>query len=208
MNSRGITRALAYLAAAIIGIALGVASALYLSGLWTTRQPMDFGNVRVDGWVSDFAVGSDQANPYVRARIARHGLLAMAQSEAVYFVRANDDEGRRLSEDCTYQISGGAMPADWWSITLYQTSNSMLPVNTDAALSIDATNIQRDAEDWRATISNTRPEDTPNWLSSRNSGEFDLLLRLYVPGEALLSDPEATLVPPSVERLGCKGEAA
>ena len=94
-----IIRPLSYIFAAIMGIGIGIASALYLSGLWTNKQPMEFGGVNVNGWVSDFAVGSEQASPYVRARIARHGLLALAQSEAVYFVRSFDDDGQALIEN-------------------------------------------------------------------------------------------------------------
>ncbi|MEL6738752.1 MAG: DUF1214 domain-containing protein [Pseudomonadota bacterium] len=201
-----IMRGTVYLVAGVAGIAIGVASALYLSGLWSTKKPMEFGDVNVAGWVSDFAVGSEQASPYVRARVARHGLLALANTEAVYFVRAKDDEGARLREDCDYRLSGGAMPAKWWSITLYQTQSSMLPMNEDEALSVDATSIVAVGDRWEALIAPERPEDTPNWISSQNSDRFDLLLRLYVPQEALLTDPEATLTPPSIQRLGCRGE--
>jgi len=122
-------RVLTYSAAAVLGVAAGVASALLMSGLWSSKRPMDFSNIRVDGWVSDFTVGSDKASPYVRARVARHGLLALAKSEAVYFMRNADEEGRPFLEECDYRIAGGAMPAEWWSITLYQTQDSMLPTN-------------------------------------------------------------------------------
>lgn len=201
-----IARALIYLVTGIAGLGVGVASALYLSGLWSTKQPMEFGDVNVAGWVSDFAVGSEQASPYVRARVARHGLLALANTEAVYFVRGKDDSGERLREDCDYRLSGGAMPVKWWSITLYQTSNSMLPLNEGEALSVDATSIVTDGDTWEARIAPNRPEDTPNWISSRNADRFDLLLRLYVPQEALLTDPQGALSPPSIERLRCTGE--
>ena len=205
-------RSLLFLTMAIIGVALGVASALLMSGLWSTKKPMEFGNIRIEGWVSDFAVGSDEASPYVRARVARHGLLALAKSEAVYFVRGADDEGRRLSADCDYRISGEDMPAQWWSITLYNTADSMLPINEDEALSVDATSIVREGESesgpWEARIAAERPGDTLNWISSRNSQGFDVLLRLYVPDDALLSDPETTLPPPSITRLSCTGDAA
>ena len=201
-----IARALIYLFAGIAGLGVGGGSALYLSGLWSTKQPMEFGDVNVAGWVSDFAVGSEQASPYVRARVARHGLLALANTEAVYFVRGKDDDGERLREDCDYRLSGSALPAQWWSITLYQTQNSMLPMNDDDALSVDATSIEAEGNTWEALIAPDRPADTPNWISSRNADRFDLLLRLYVPQEALLVDPQGALSPPSVERLRCTGE--
>ena len=192
----------------MLGVAAGVVSALVMSGLWSGKQPMEFSDVNVDGWVSDFAVGSDQASPYVRARVARHGLLALAKSEAVYFMRNADNAGRPLSEDCDYQISGGKLPAGWWSITLYQTSDSKLPDNDDAALSIDATSVIAESGAWSTLVAPQRPDGTANWISSRNSEDFDLLLRLYVPDQALLDSPESALSPPTIERLSCKGEAA
>ncbi len=35
--------------------------------------------VDMEGWHSDYDVGSRAADPYTRARIARHGLLALAK---------------------------------------------------------------------------------------------------------------------------------
>lgn len=201
-----------YLGSILIGLVIGVGSALLMSGLWSTKKPMEFGQINVGGWVSDFAVGSQEASPYVRARVARHGLLALAKSEAVYFVRGQDDQGNRLTSDCTYRLSGGDMPARWWSVTLYQTSDSMLPMNEDKALSIDATKIVRASEEgemnWDAIIAPLRPGTASNWISSNGAQEFDLLLRLYEPDEALLMKPEETLPPPSIERIECKGDAA
>ncbi|MEM1194558.1 MAG: DUF1214 domain-containing protein [Pseudomonadota bacterium] len=212
MAAEMIARVFIYLMAGVIGIAAGVSSALYLSGLWSTKKPMEFGNINVGGWVSDFAVGSKQASPYVRARVARHGLLALANTEAVYFVRGADDAGERLVENCDYQLTGGALPAGWWSITLYQTSDSKLPMNDDDALSVDATSVVLDGEEgseaWRIRISPERAFDEPNWISSREAERFDLLLRLYVPEAGLLTDPEGTLAPPSIERLGCTEDSA
>lgn len=196
-------RFLAYLLAVVAGSAIGIGSALAMAGLWPGKQTLAFGNVDVDGWHSDFAIGSAAADPYVRARVARHGLLALARSEAVYFTRARDDAGRPLSEDCRYRLTGGAMPAGWWSVTLYD-GRSMLPANTDDALSIDAGRVGEGR--WEAVIAPQRPDDAGHWISSRGAGRFDLTLRLYLPDPALLDAPAQVLVPPRIERLGCDGE--
>ncbi|MEO0691102.1 MAG: DUF1214 domain-containing protein [Pseudomonadota bacterium] len=190
----------------IPGAALGVASALYLAGLWPGMKPLDFGNVEVDGWRSDFAIGSKAADPYTRARVARHGLLALAKSEAVYFTRTTDADGEPLREECDYSLSGAAMPAQWWSITLYN-AESYLPDNSDDALSVDATSVSGETEEWAAIISSNQPKPGINWLSSRKAGKFDLTLRLYVPSEALFDEPAAVFSPPMVERLSCEGGA-
>lgn len=193
-------RFLAYLLAVVAGSAIGLGSALWAAGLLPGANTMAFGNVDVRGWRSDFAIGSKAADAYTRARVARHGLLALARSEAVYFTRTADDDGAPLREACAYRLSGGAMPAGWWSVTLYDAA-SMLPANTDGALSIDASRAGTGA--WEAVIAAQRPEGTDHWISSRKAGTFDLTLRLYMPELAVIATPMTALVPPRIERLGC-----
>ncbi|MEE4206316.1 MAG: DUF1214 domain-containing protein [Erythrobacter sp.] len=198
----------------VLGLALGIGSALYMAGLWPGTKPLEFGEVEVDGWRSDFAIGSKAADPYTRARVARHGLLALAKSEAVYFTKATDDEGRPLTENCRYRITTGAMPAGWWSVTLY-TADSMLPMNTDDALSINAgqDTVRRVGDEIMgqgvSAIIAPRPPEKPGlWISSRDAGNFDLILRLYMPDEELLADPQSTLAAPTIERLSCEGDGS
>lgn len=204
-------RVLAYLGAIVAGAVLGVGSALGMAGLLPWANPLAFGDVDVGGWRSDFAIGSKTADAYTRARVARHGLLALAKSEAVYFTRNADDAGEPLREACTYRLTTGAMPAGWWSITLYN-AQSMLPDNDDRALSINAgqdfaaqVGDEVIGQGVTAIIAPQRPEGGGLWLSSRNAGTFDLTLRLYMPSEALLADPATALVPPRIARLSCRG---
>ena len=195
--------ALFALAFAIVGAVVGGTSALLMSGLGPGGGPADHFDISVNGWASDWSIGDASASPYVRARIARHGLLALTKSEAVYFTRATDDDGRPLKEECDYILSGGRQAASWWSITLYDAA-SRLPLNDDAALSVDMTSVD-DAENWSVIISARAPDDGLDWISSRNAGEFDLTLRLYEPAEDLLTAPEEHLKPPKIERVSCAG---
>jgi len=197
-------RAFVYIAAAVAGCALGLGSALWMAGLWPPRGNMAFGNVDVGGWRSDFAIGSKSADPYTRARVARHGLLALAKSEVVYLTRSADDSGAPLREACTYRLSGGAMPAGWWSVTLYD-GQSMLPANTDGALSLDAERAGKGG--WSAIIGPKRPAQGEAWISSKGAGQFDLTLRLYMPVARMLATPNAALDPPRIARLSCEGAA-
>jgi len=183
----------------VLGGACGLGAALAAAGIAGPGAGLG-GQIEASGWTSDWTIGSEAANPWTRARVARHGLLALTKEEAVYFTRTTDDAGERLSEACAYRVSGGAMPAQWWSITLYN-SESFLPDNTDNALSYDLTDTAGTA-DWSFTISQA-PGAEGGWVSSRAAGAFDLTLRLYKPSPELLADPETVLVPPRVEKLGC-----
>lgn len=190
----------------VIGSALGLLSALWFSGLVDLGPLRRLKGVDIAGWRTDLAIGSSSANPYVRAGVARRGLLALSKSEAIYFTRNVDDAGERLHEGCQYQLSGSAFPAHWWSITLYD-ANSRLPDNTDDALSVDATKVGP-TEQWSAIIAPLKPDGEEHWISSRNAGQFDLTLRIYRPSSGLLSSIEKALDPPSIAKLTCTGKGA
>ncbi len=183
----------------LVGIGCGAVSALWQGGM--IRGGPTIGNaVNVGGWQSDWSIGSKQANPYVRARVARHGLMGLSRDEAVYFIKNFDDRGERLTEACIYHVYGRAMPARWWSLTLYD-SDAYLPRNRDRALSFDATKADGD---WIFQISPTPPEDSEMaWVSSKNAGQFDLTLRLYTPTGDLLNKPREALRTPTIAHQSC-----
>lgn len=192
---------------AVLGVLVGALTALWFGGL-IPGGPRIGNAIEIDNWRSDWSIGSESADSYVRARVARNGLMGLRKEEAVYFLTTEDVDGNRLSDACTYRISGGALPARWWSITLYDADNR-LPMNVDGRLSFDQTQAEDIFEDasraWEVQVSATPPEEIgmPG-ISSREGGEFDLTLRLYQPSDALLANPEATLVPPQIERLTCQ----
>ena len=158
--------------------------------------------ITIEGWTSNWDIGSSQANPYLRTYVAVYGLLALSKEEAVYFNRSTDDAGDPLSEACDYAVTGTDLPAAWWSLTLYD-KRGYLPENTDQALSFDAT--QAGQGGWRVLLSATRPAEAAHWISSHKSETFDLTLRLYKPSEALLAQPSVHLRPPSITKLQCTG---
>ena len=192
--------------AVIFGANFGALTALWFGGM-ISGGPSIGKAIDINDWQSDWSIGSENANPYVRARVARNGLLGLTKEEAVYFLKTVDEEGEPLNEACTYRVSGGALPAGWWSITLYD-SESRLPMNEDSHLSFDQTQAQRsgngDDTDWSFQISANAPESGTAWVSSKAAGAFDLTLRLYQPDQALLDDPVTALTPPTIERLSCE----
>lgn len=191
--------------AVIFGANFGALSALWLGGM-ISGGPTIGNAIDVDGWRSDWSIGSESADPYVRARVARNGLMGLRKEEAVYFLKTEDDAGEPLSEACTYRVSGGAMPAAWWSITLYDPDNR-LPMNEDGHLSFDQTQAEQigegDVGAWAFQVTADAPDDGSAWVSSKAGDTFDLTLRLYQPEARLLEDPTISLPAPRIERLSC-----
>lgn len=184
----------------LVGAALGVGSALAVSG-----GALGTGKIAVGLWSSDPSIGAKAANPWLRARIARVGLLALTKTETLYFDRTLDESGAPLREACNYRVTGGAIPTRWWSLTIYD-SAGYLPRNEDKASSIDATRaLQGGQTSWSGVIGDVAPQGSNLWLSSKAAGDFAITLRLYNPS-TIDPDALAKLDFPKIERLNCRGD--
>lgn len=183
----------------LAGLIVGAAS-----GWYTLQHGMVQGET-YSGWRGSKVTGSVDADPWTRARVAVSGLLALNKSQAIYFSRNIDDSGARLREDCRYRVSGGALPARWWSITVYAADN-YLPLNDDDALSFDQTEAQPAGKvEWTGILSPKRPEGEP-WASTNKAGNYDITLRLYQPTPQAQQDYGAIPMP-KVTKLDCGGAA-
>jgi hypothetical protein len=185
-------------AVVIAGLLAGAAS-----GWFWLRQGMTQGQ-DYGGWRGSMVTGSANADPWTRARVAVSGLLALTKDQAIYFNRKTDDSGARLRANCRYMVSGGNLPGQWWSITVYAADN-YLPLNTDDALSFDATEVVPDAAGrWSGTLAPARPLSGA-WASTRNAGQFDITLRIYQPSKQAQADFGAIPMP-EVRKLDCGGQ--
>tara|TARA_R110000868_G_scaffold56073_1_gene173887 strand:+ start:21834 stop:22421 length:588 start_codon:yes stop_codon:yes gene_type:complete len=193
----------------LIKAGLAVLSGLICGGstaAWLVFGPMEMGGMAVGPWKTNLLIGDTNADPMIRAVVARRGLMALNRSETVYFDATTDDAGRRLREDCLYRVSFAREPdARWWSMTLYAEDN-FLAVNGDNTHSVTADHAAASAEDPMAVlIAASRPDLPSYWLSSRNSGAFALTLRLYQASAAITADPAVAGLP-TIERLSCEGQ--
>lgn len=174
------------LATVVGGVMLGLALA------WASLRAGS-GMVRNGPWQTDLATGSTAAGPITRARIAIGGLLALRNTEAIYFFAETDDEGRPLDGRCDYRVEGRDPNSAWWSVTLYDATGYLLP-NSANRWSVSRSTVGR-GEDGRFSVRVSPRGEGPDWLPSPESGPFNLTLRCYEPGDALRSDPGAADLP-------------
>jgi hypothetical protein len=187
---------LSIIVAAVLGLVVGAGA-----GLATLAQARTMGATAAGAWTTNLYTGAPAADPFTRAIVARVGLLALNKSETVYYTRTVDDSGAALDAACAYEVSGTPPPARWWSITIYAADN-YLPVNSDAAFSVDATTIKTEPDaTFRTRVAQTR-DGAGNWISSRNAGRFDLMLRLYNPDPALSANLAKAKLP-AIRKLSC-----
>lgn len=193
-------RWLRIVAAIVVGLLLGVGSAL-----WVLGNGELLGDFEKDHWFGNDSAGSIAADPYTRGIVASIGLLALNKSETIYFHRYEDEHGRQLREGCVYELRGAALPTRWWSITVYA-ADHFLPVNEHRAFSIDASQIAADADgSWTARIAADR-DAAANWISNTAAGDFSLALRMYNP-EAIALDDAASIPFPTLATISCDGAA-
>lgn len=186
---------LVWVAVALVGVLAGAGSAwLVLSGAVRGSEQ------RVGPWSTALDRGGEDAGFYLQAVTAVQVLLALSKEEAVYFVATEDDNGDRLSRECDYRLSGGGLPAAWWSLTLYD--GAYLPDNEDEHLSVDATSVQLEADGaWSAHLGPV-PDGHRDWISTNGADRPNLVLRLYLPEDSVLTDP-TTVPAPEITRLSC-----
>ena len=160
-------------------------------------------------WYTRPDTGSADAGVMVRAAVAIGGLLASTRQDSMYYIlRSVDGEPLRLN--CRYRIEGGDYDADWWSITAYGWDHFLIP-NQQKRFSFNNENVAR-GEDGRWVIHLGTEQLPGNWIPVGPSGspaesqsvshDFDLLLRLYTPGDAYLQTPASAPVP-TVTLEGC-----
>jgi hypothetical protein len=188
-------RALKILTMVVIGIALGLAAT------WATaiRGTMS-GGVSDGPWSTSLDTGSRESGPYLRARIAVHGLLALSREETVYYSALRDSDGADLDGNCSYRLEGRDPPTRWWSITAYGSDDFLIP--NDANLySVSKNSVARNADgSFAVTLSQARAEG--NWIPVK-PGRFNLTIRLYNPGAEVIADP-AHVALPTIGRGTCE----
>ncbi len=153
-------------------------------------------------WYTSESIGSADADVMVRAVIAISGLLASTREDSMYY-HLKSVGGQPLSLNCRYRIEGDDYDADWWSITVYGWDYYLIP-NQEKRYSFNNENIVRgDGGRWVIHLSAEHADG--NWLplgpsgapvaSQSSKNDFDLLLRLYTPGDAYLQQPASASLP-------------
>jgi hypothetical protein len=171
---------------------------------------LDAMSARNGDWMTSVAIGSQDAGVILKAAVAIGGLLGSTQENSMYY-RLSTVAGEPLRLNCRYRIEGKDYDADWWSITAYGWDNYLIP-NPQKRYSFNNENLVRNADgSWAITVAAT--EQAGNWLPVGPSGapdwrklgdyDFDLLLRLYTPGDAYLETPQSAELP-TVTREACQ----
>lgn len=134
-------------------------------------------------------------NPLVTAQITLFALYALPSEEAVYLFGRRDSEGKVLSGDKDYEITGNLnqLKAGYWSITAYGKDLFLIPNETNR-YSFNMNSVQADSlGNFKITLSATPKPG--NWLPVTKGRRFNLLLRLYMGKPEFLEHLSSTPLP-------------
>ncbi|QRM28176.1 DUF1214 domain-containing protein [Microvirga sp. VF16] len=181
--------------ALLLALGLGLSSAY-----WVMNGNPPFGSLRLGPWQAWPKLGSPEADPYMRAIIARRSDVPLATGEGLGFTARTDSEGRPLDSACTYNIGAVAPIARLWTLTLYD-RDGHLPATELGRRNFTSAEVLRDSQD-RFTIALSRNLQPGNWLQLPASGPFTLVLRLYDPPGAAGANLEESDFP-LIQRVEC-----
>lgn len=155
-------------------------------------------------WKINLDVGRYGDDVELRALVARIGWGANVPEEAVYPLATTSADGAELDGTNTYRITfpaDGLPPVEgFWSLSVY--AGDMFFADHPAGR-WNIGDRYPDLEfgpdgELEITLAHTEPDDASNWLPVPE-GRFVLMLRLYLPGDAIL---DGTYELPSIERVG------
>lgn len=159
---------------------------------------------RIGAWETGRDFGSVDQSAKTRAVVALRGLLALPATEARYYTARFDDAGQPLTGNCTYRLTGGALAAQFWTVTLYDEAGYLVP-NAPGVFSIGNMTMPP-AEQGRWTIIVSPTEQPGRWLPTGAAAgvakPIALTLRAYLPADGGKGNFTAAELP-SVRKEGC-----
>ena len=180
----------------VVGLALGAGVAVL-----QLRESFAADGIENGPWRTAQEVGTVGASISTRASVALRGLLALPEREAIYFNAAQDSDGRKLTGQCSYRVTGGSINARWWSLTLYD-ARGYLIANPERSHSLGSAALNpAEADGWQVDIA--RKPTGPHWIAMPGDQPFELTLRAYHPSADLLAR-RGTVKLPRIERMECR----
>jgi hypothetical protein len=173
----------------LIGVSLGVGSARYMA---STANP--FVREAHGKWFAWPTAGHPDSSPYSLARFLLAERLPEHFSEVLTVFRNHDDDGGKLSSNCTYRLSMQRPQARRWVLSAFDGDTAQLAVLSD--------NDVVSSQD-RIEVMAARDPQPGNWLRLEPDTAPTLVLRLY-DTDSILAQQDQTISLPAVKLETCE----
>ncbi|WP_029354162.1 DUF1214 domain-containing protein [Bosea sp. 117] len=160
----------------LVTLAIGAIVGLGLTWMMT-GDGYGLGTVRAGAWRAWPKSGTEDADPYARAALARAGELPLELADGLAFVASQDDKGNPLDGRCDIRLTGSLPQARFWTLTLTDSRGRLIDNAADRFGFTSAETV------WNAdgTVDvKLGPRARPgNWLPTGARDRVMLTLRLY-----------------------------
>ena len=101
------------------------------------RSPSPIDAITLGPWQAWPNAGTEDVDPYSRARLARTGEIPLGSGEGLTLLAQTDDAGRALTARCDYRIVGQTPPARLWTLTLENAQGRVVTERDEVAALVD-----------------------------------------------------------------------
>ncbi len=136
------------------------------------------GAVTIGRWTAFPEIGTPEADPYAKARIAREGVLALGRAEGLTFVAQRDAAGDPLRRECSYIIEGPVPPARFWTIYAADASEAIIEPSKLRPAALHSYQLLRRPDNSVSITAGAHPSPG-NWLALSGSGAMSFVLTFY-----------------------------
>jgi hypothetical protein len=165
-------RAFSFLTTLAIGGTVGLGLTWF-----ATVSGYGLGAVEAGPWHAWPKSGTEDADPYARASLARAGELPLEQADGLAFIANTDDDGNALDGRCDIRVSGKLPQARFWTLTLTDSRGRLID---NAANRFGFTSAEAVWNgDGTVDIALGPRARSGNWLPTGARDRVALTLRLY-----------------------------
>ena len=136
------------------------------------------GAVTIGRWTAFPEIGTPDADPYAKARIAREGVLALGRAEGLTFVAQRDAAGDPLRRECRYTIEGPVPSARFWTIYAADAGDAIIASGKRRPSALHSYQLLRRADNSVSLSASAHPSPR-NWLALSGAGRMSLVLTFY-----------------------------
>ncbi len=160
----------------LLTLAIGAAVGLGLTWI-TTVNGYGPGLVRSGPWETWPKAGTETADPYARAALARAGELPLELADGIAFTAAVDAKGRALDGRCDIRLSGSVPQARLWTLTATDAQGRLIENAADRS-GFTSTEVVWNRDGTLDVLLGPRARPG-NWLPTGARDRIVLTLRLY-----------------------------
>lgn len=168
---------------------------------YTLKANESVGAVTIGEWTAFPLMGTLDADPYSRARVAREGLLTLGRAEGISFSAQRDSDGGALRRECSYRIEGPVPSARFWTLYAADPAGAVIPAGARRSGALQSYQLLRLADNSVSIAAGAHPAPG-NWLALSGTGPMTLVLTFFDTPIAS-STGASDVVLPSIVKVGC-----